>query len=64
MVCNVPVSCKANGDRNQLGASVDSDLIYYSNFGKHHYKDFRWAQCIETYGNIYSNAYQSLSSTT
>ena len=27
VVCNVPVSCKANGDRNQLGAWLDSDLI-------------------------------------
>ena len=24
-VCNVPVCCKANGDRNQLGAWLDSD---------------------------------------
>ena len=24
---NVPVSCKANRDRNQLGAWLDSDLI-------------------------------------
>ena len=27
MVCNVPVSCKANGDRNQLGAWLGSHLI-------------------------------------
>ena len=27
MVCNVPISSKANGDRNQLGAWLDSDLI-------------------------------------
>ena len=25
VVCNVPVSCKANRDRNQLGAWLDSD---------------------------------------
>ena len=25
--CNVPVSCKAFGDRNQLGAWLDNDLI-------------------------------------
>ena len=27
MVCNVPVSAKANGNRNQLGAWLDSVLI-------------------------------------
>ena len=28
MVCSVPpVSCKAKGDKNQLGAWLDSDLI-------------------------------------
>ena len=27
MVCNVPVSCKANIERNQLGVWLDSDLI-------------------------------------
>ena len=27
MVCNVPVSCKANRERNQLGPWLDSDLI-------------------------------------
>ena len=27
MVWSVPVSCKANGDRNQSGAWLDSDLI-------------------------------------
>ena len=27
MVCNVQVSCKANGDRNHLEAGLDSDLI-------------------------------------
>ena len=27
VVCNVSVSCKANGDRNQLGAWLDTDLI-------------------------------------
>ena len=27
MVCNVPVSCIANRDRNQMGAWLDSDLI-------------------------------------
>ena len=27
MVCNVPFSCKATGDRNQLGAWLDSDPI-------------------------------------
>ena len=27
MVCNVPVSAKANGNRNQLGAWLDSGLI-------------------------------------
>ena len=27
MVFNDPVSCKANGERNQLGAWLDSDLI-------------------------------------
>ena len=26
VVCNVPVPCKANGDRKQLGAWLDSDL--------------------------------------
>ena len=26
VVCDVPVSCKANGDRNQLWAWLDSDL--------------------------------------
>ena len=26
VVCNVPVSCKANSYRNQLGAWLDSDL--------------------------------------
>ena len=25
VVCDVPVSCKANGDRNQLWAWLDSD---------------------------------------
>ena len=28
VVCNVPVSCKVNGDRNQLEAWLDSDLIF------------------------------------
>ena len=28
MVCNVPVSCKAYRDRNQLGVWLDSDLIF------------------------------------
>ena len=27
MVCNVPLSCKTNRDRNQIGAWLDSDLI-------------------------------------
>ena len=27
LVCNVPVSCKTNADRNQLGAWLDSGLI-------------------------------------
>ena len=27
MVCNVPVSCKANEDRNHLGAWLDSGPI-------------------------------------
>ena len=27
MVCNVPVFCKDEGDRNQLGVWIDSDLI-------------------------------------
>ena len=27
MVCNVPVSAKANGNRNQVGAWLDSGLI-------------------------------------
>ena len=27
VVCNVSVSCKANKDRNQLGAWIDSDLV-------------------------------------
>ena len=27
MVCNIPVSCKANGDRNQLEVWLDSELI-------------------------------------
>ena len=33
MVWSVPVSCKANGDRNQSGAWLDSDLIvkFYQN---------------------------------
>ena len=26
VVCDVPVSCKANGDKNQLWAWLDSDL--------------------------------------
>ena len=28
MVCNVPVSYKANGDRNQWGAWIENDLIF------------------------------------
>ena len=27
VVCNVPISCKANGERSQLEAWLDSDLI-------------------------------------
>ena len=27
VVYNVPFSCKANGDRNQFGAWLDSDVI-------------------------------------
>ena len=26
VVCNVPISCKAKGDRNELGVWLDSDL--------------------------------------
>ena len=27
VICNVPVSCKSNGDRNHLRAWLDSDLL-------------------------------------